>query len=327
MDQNMFMTRYQRQMQLPEVGRDGQAKLARAHVLVVGAGGLGSPVLNYLAGAGVGSLTIVDPDCVEESNLHRQPLFETKDIGAFKAKRARDQLLARNPYIVVQSIAEALTPDNAESLVADADIVVDAADSFAVSYILSDQCLAQKKPMISASVLGQTGYAGGFCGGAPSLRAVFPDLPTQAANCATAGVLGPVVGMIGAMQAQMVLAVLLGQSPSPLGQMVRMDARNLSFSSFSFLGAAEPSAVWPFLGRDGVRCDDLVFDLRGEGEAPEMIVAQAQRWQIDGLAEADFPDDQRLVLACHTGLRAWRGAKQLQAQGHKNLALMAACAC
>ncbi len=327
MDQDMFMTRYQRQMQLPEVGQDGQAKLAQAHVLVVGAGGLGSPVLHYLAGAGVGSLTIIDPDCVEESNLHRQPLFETKDIGASKAKRARDQILARNPHIVVQAIAEALTPDNAGSLVVDADTVVDAADSFAVSYILSDQCLAQGKPLISASVLGQAGYAGGFCGGAPSLRAVFPDLPTQAANCATAGVLGPVVGLIGAMQAQMVLAVLLEQNPSPMGQMVRMDVQNLSFSSFSFLGASEPSEAWPFLGRDGVRCDDLVLDLRGETEAPEMIVAQAQRGQIDELARAAFPDDQRVVLACQTGLRAWRGAKQLQAQGHKKLALMAACAC
>jgi molybdopterin/thiamine biosynthesis adenylyltransferase len=327
MDWDMLMTRYQRQMQLPELGPQGQQKLVQAQVLVVGAGGLGSPVLSYLAGAGVGSLTIIDPDCVEESNLHRQPLFETKDIGASKAKRARDQILARNPQVLVQAIAEALTPDNAGSLVADADIVVDAADSFAVSYILSDQCLAQGKPMISASVLGQAGYAGGFCGGAPSLRAVFPDLPAQAANCATAGVLGPVVGMIGAMQAQMVLAVLLGQSPSPMGQMVRMDAQNLSFSSFSFLGAVEPSTVWPFLARAGVQDNDLVLDLRGETEAPEMIVAQAQRRQIDGLAETVFPDDQRVVLACQTGLRAWRGAKQLQALGHKNVVLMAVCAC
>ncbi len=327
MDQAMFMTRYQRQMQLPEIGRGGQAKLTRAHVLVVGAGGLGSPVLLYLAGAGVGSLTIVDPDHVEESNLHRQPLFDTSDIGHAKALRARDHIGVLNRHVVVQAIAEALTPDNVGALVADADVVVDAADSFAVSYILSDACLAQGKPLISASVLGQAGYVGGFCAAAPSLRAVFPDPPAQAANCATAGVLGPVVGMIGAAQAQMVLALVLGQEPSPLGQLLRMDGQRFKFSSFEFLGAHEPQNDLPFVARAGVTDGDRVIELRGEAEAPELIVPNALRQELAALDASAFRRDQRVVLACQTGLRAWRGAKQLQAQGHGNLALMAACAC
>lgn len=327
MDQAMFMTRYQRQMQLPEIGRGGQAKLTRAHVLVVGAGGLGSPVLLYLAGAGVGSLTIVDPDHVEESNLHRQPLFDTSDIGHAKALRARDHIGARNRHVVVQAIAEALTPDNVGSLVTDADVVVDAADSFAVSYILSDACLAQGKPLISASVLGQAGYVGGFCAAAPSLRAVFPDPPAQAVNCATAGVLGPVVGMIGAAQAQMVLALMLGQEPSPLGQLLRMDGQRFKFSSFEFLGAQEPQNGLPFVGRAGVVDGDHVIELRGESEAPQLIVPCALRQELTALDLSKLPPGARVVLACQTGLRAWRGAKQLQARGHTNLALMAACAC
>lgn len=327
MDQAMFMTRYQRQMQLPEVGRAGQEKLMQAHILVVGAGGLGAPLLLCLTGAGVGRLTIIDPDRVEESNLHRQPLFDMTDVGALKAVRARAQLLARNPYICVDAQAETLSPDNAAKLVADADIVVDAADSFAVSYILSDHCFKQCKPLISASVLGQAGYVGGFCGGAPSLRAIFPDLPTHAANCATAGVMGSVVGMIGAMQAQMVLALLLEQSPHPLGQMVRMDARNFSFSRFGFLDAVEPDIAWPFLGRDGVQPNDVVVDLRDEADAPEPVIAEAKRGPIEAIARAGIAKDQRVVLACQTGVRAWRAAKHLQGLGHEHLALMAASAC
>jgi molybdopterin/thiamine biosynthesis adenylyltransferase len=327
MDQDMFMTRYQRQMQLPEVGKDGQAKLAKSHVLVVGAGGLGSPVLLYLAGAGIGSLTIIDPDHVEESNLHRQPLFDTNDIGHSKALRARDHLLARNRHVVVQAKARALAPNNVSELVTDANVVVDAADSFAVSYILSDMCLALKKPLISASVLEQAGYVGGFCGPAPSLRAVFPEPPTRVANCVTAGVLGPVVGMIGATQAQMVLATLLGQNQSPLGQLVRMDGKGFAFSSFSFLGAQEPKSVLPFVARSDLVDDDLVVELRDEIEAPEPIVASAMRRDLTALDMSTFQQGRRIVLACQTGLRAWRGAKQMQAQGHHSLALMAACAC
>ncbi|WP_035898317.1 HesA/MoeB/ThiF family protein, partial [Labrenzia sp. DG1229] len=204
------MNRYARQMQLPEIGEAGQSKLGKAHVAVVGAGGLGCPVLQYLAGAGIGRISIFDPDEVEESNLHRQPIYGMPDIGSPKALAARDALRTLNPQVKVSANVEALGPSKAIEIVAQVDLVIDAADSFATSYILSDACLAECTPLISASVLGQTGYVGGFCGGAPSLRAVFPELPATGVTCATAGVLGPVVGVIGALQAQIALRIFLG---------------------------------------------------------------------------------------------------------------------
>ena len=134
--------RYARQIVLPEVGAAGQARLAAASVLVVGAGGLGCPVLQYLAGAGVGRLIVVDHDRVEETNLHRQPLYTMADIGALKAQACRAILQRFNPGVEVEAVPERLMPQNASRLVARADPVVDPADCFAVSYILSDACVA-----------------------------------------------------------------------------------------------------------------------------------------------------------------------------------------
>ncbi|HVH82961.1 MAG TPA: ThiF family adenylyltransferase, partial [Steroidobacteraceae bacterium] len=178
---------------MPEVGAGGQARLAAARVAVVGAGGLGCAVLEYLTAAGVGHLTIVDHDSVEESNLHRQPLYRMSDLGSRKVEAARAALGALNPEVRIEALAERVTPANAPLLAAAADIVVDAADSFAATYVLSDSCVRAGKPLVSASVLGLSGYVGAFCGGAPSYRAVFPELPRQAGSCAESGVLGTAV--------------------------------------------------------------------------------------------------------------------------------------
>ena len=226
------MNRYARQMVLPGIGAAGQDRLTQAHVLVVGAGGLGCPALQYLAAAGVGRITLVDPDRVEETNLHRQPLYRMDQVGRPKAQAAAAALAVLNPDCQVVPRVEWLTPANAGDLVQAADVTLDCADSFAVSLTLSDACMAAGRPMITASALGLSGYAAGCCGGAPSLRAIFPDLPAQAASCASAGVLGPVVGMIGALQAQMALAVVTGQAPSPLGQLITFEARGVSAASF-----------------------------------------------------------------------------------------------
>ena len=228
--------RYARQTVLPEIGAAGQAKLAAASVLVVGAGGLGCPVLQYLAGAGVGRLTIVDHDTIEETNLHRQVLYRMADIGRSKAEVAAEVLRGFNPEIAVTVVVERLTPQNAPALVAAADLVVDAADSFAVSYILSDICFAAAKPLISASVIGTTGYAGAFCGGGPSYRAVFPDVSVDGGTCASVGVLGTAVAVLGSLQAHLALHLLLGLEPGALGRVVTFDARRLAFGGFGFAG-------------------------------------------------------------------------------------------
>jgi molybdopterin/thiamine biosynthesis adenylyltransferase len=212
--------RYSRQTILPEVGETGQARLRDACVLVVGAGGLGSAVLQYLCAAGVGALVIVDPDRVEESNLHRQPIYRMEDLGLLKAQAAREALLSLNPQVRIEAVCERLTPSNVAHLVAAADLVVDAADSFAATYVASDECHRAGKILVTASVLGLSGYVGAFCGGAPSYRAVFPEMPRQAGSCAQSGVLGTAVGVMGTLQAHTVLALLLDLKPSILGQLV-----------------------------------------------------------------------------------------------------------
>lgn len=313
------MSRYSRQMQVPGVGADGQTRIATAHVLVVGAGGLGCTVIPALAAAGIGRLTIADPDHVELANLHRQTLYTGADIGEPKATVAAARAGALNPECHVEAMILRIDPANAPGLIAAADLVVDAADSFAVTYTLSDLCLAAGKPLISASVIGRTGYAGGFCGPAPSYRAVFPDLPAQAASCASAGVLGPAVAALGAVQAQMVLTALVGLEPSPLGRIVTLDMAHWRFGGFGFAGAAEMPG-FGFVATSQITAADTVIDLRTTGGVRALPGALAIA--PEALIDWRFPSD-RVVLCCSTGLRAWRGAQVLASRGAKMLALLA----
>ena len=314
------MNRYARQIVLPEIGPEGQARLAQARALIVGAGGLGVPVLQYLAGAGLGRIALVDGDRVEESNLHRQPLYRMDQIGLPKAQAAADALTALNPEVTVTPYTEWLNPANAPDMVAGADIVLDCADTFAASLTLSDICHLQGKPLIAASALALSGYVSGCCGGAPSLRAIFPDLPERGATCATAGVMGPVVGAIGALQAQMALAVVLGLTPSPLGQLVSLDAACWRMSGFRFDRAPEPPAPLPFIALSQIRADDLLVDLRTEA-AP--FTPEARHIPPDEITTFDPPNGARVVLACRTGLRAHNAGQTLQSSWPGEIALLA----
>jgi molybdopterin/thiamine biosynthesis adenylyltransferase/rhodanese-related sulfurtransferase len=318
--------RYARQTVLPEVGAQGQAHLAAAQVLVVGAGGLGCAVLAYLAAAGVGRLVIVDHDRVEESNLHRQPLYRMSDVGAPKVAAARAALRQLNPDVQVETVQARLTPANAASLVAAAAVVIDAADSFAVTYVLSDACRAAARPLVSASVLGLKGYVGVFCGQAPSYRAVFPDMPRAAGNCSESGVLGTAVGVMGTLQAHLALALLLNWQPAVSGRLISIDFRTLQLGGFAFENAAEPEgAPLPFIAPADVSDADTVIDLRSLAETPVSPFPQALRVPVETLEQAGLrePATGRIVLCCRSGLRAWRGARALQRHGHDNLALIA----
>ena len=319
------MSRYARQMLLPEMGSAGQAAIAAARVLVVGAGGLAAPVLQYLAGAGVGQLTLVDGDVVALSNLHRQTLFREADAGRHKVEVAAQTLRALNADCTVAILPCPLDPANAARLVADATLVLDCADSFAASYILSDTCLAAGVPLVSASVLGFSGYVGGFCGTAPSLRAVFPDLPDRAATCATAGVMGPVVGLIGAAQAQMALAVIIGQTPSPLGQLMQFDMATWRSSGFRFDGAPEPADGPTFIAASDLSAQDFVIELRDRVESPTPVTPDAQRTTVAAFrAQNAHPKDgQRAVFACRSGLRAWQAAAHLRSYWAGDISLIA----
>ena len=318
--------RYARQTILPEVGPQGQTRLAGATVLVVGAGGLGCAALPYLAAAGVGRLTIVDHDKVEESNLHRQPLYRMSDIGQPKVQAARAALAAMNPATDIEAVYERLSSINAPRLVEEANVVIDAADSFAVTYLLSDTCQRARKPLVSASVLGLSGYVGVFCGGAPSYRAVFPELPRRAGSCAESGVLGSAVGVMGTLQAHLALAVLLDWQPSVAGRLLSVDFRTLHLGGFSFSGATEPrEQPIPFIAPAEVGGTDIVIDLRSASEAPVSPFPTALRVGVEALekAQVQLPAEPRIVLCCRSGLRAWRAAQALRSQGHANLALLA----
>lgn len=318
------MSRYARQIAVPELGPAGHDRLRDARVLIVGAGGLAAPVLQYLGGAGFGRIRLADPDRVEITNLHRQTLFRETDIGRPKAEAAAGAVRALNPDCAVEPVATALDPANAAALCDRVDLVLDCADSFAASYILSDTCIAAGLPLVSASVIGLEGYAGAFCGKAPSLRAVFPDLPRRLGSCAEDGVLGPVVGVVGALQAQMAMALLAGLDPSPLGQLVTFDASSFRFGGFRFLGAPEPEWQPRFLAPSEIIETDFLVDLRGEEEAP-LIRPAAHR-----LTAAAFGPDgpvpapgQRAVLCCRSGLRAWTAAERLASVWDEDIFLVA----
>ena len=320
------MNRFARQVSLAEIGKAGQVRLANAAVLIVGAGGLGSPAMQYLAGAGIGHIRIVDPDLVELTNLHRQPIFHEADIGRPKAMVAAARLRSLNSELKAEPVVCPLNPGNVHALLDSADAALDCADNFAVSYTLSDACQEVGTPLISASALEFSGYAGAFCGGGPSLRAVFPDLPELSVNCSIAGVSGPVVGLMGCCQAQMAMSLLLELDPSPLGRLLRFDGRALRFSEFDFSAADEPTqGGFAFTVLADVSEEDLVAELRSVEEAPVAAVGHARRLSAESFGAGGLrpAPGQRAIMCCRTGLRAWKAAKRLSAVWEGDIRLIA----
>lgn len=222
--------RYARHIVLAEIGGTGQARLIAAKVLVIGAGGLGAPLLQYLAAAGVGTLGVIDDDRVDLSNLQRQVIHRTSDIGTAKVESARRALAGINPEVTVHPHKERLTAANAETIVAGYDIVADGSDNFTTRYLVNDTCFSLKKPLVSAAILrfdGQISTYKAFHGaGHPCLRCLFPQAPSEDAvpSCAQAGVLGALAGTLGSMQATEVVKEILGVGRSLSGRMVMYDA-------------------------------------------------------------------------------------------------------
>ncbi|NBX03476.1 MAG: HesA/MoeB/ThiF family protein [Alphaproteobacteria bacterium] len=223
--------RYARHLVLPEIGESGQQKLLASCVLVVGAGGLGSAALGHLAAAGIGRLIIVEHDRVELSNLQRQLLFETADIGRPKADAARDRLEEINPDCKIDIVPEKITAENARELVRRADIVIDGSDNFETRFGLSEACFLEKKPLVSAAISGFSAQLSTFkpyLENAPCYRCLVPEIPERAKTCAQEGVIGPLAGMMGSMQALEAIRELLGLG-SLSGQLLIIDALTMDF--------------------------------------------------------------------------------------------------
>jgi molybdopterin/thiamine biosynthesis adenylyltransferase len=228
------LERYARHIVLRELGGPGQARLRAAKVLVVGAGGLGSPVILYLAAAGVGTIGIVDFDTVSLSNLQRQIAHRTSDVGRLKTDSARDAALALNPGVRIETHAERLTAENALELIARYDIVADGSDNFATRFLVNDACFFAKKTLVSAAVTefdGQLATYKPHAGDYPCYRCLFPEPPPpgSAPSCSETGILGAAAGVMGTLQALEVIKEIIGIGETLAGQLLIYDALSTRF--------------------------------------------------------------------------------------------------
>jgi adenylyltransferase/sulfurtransferase len=238
--------RYARHIILQEVGGVGQAKLLASRALVVGAGGLGSPALLYLAAAGVGTLGVIDDDRVDLSNLQRQVLHRTDGVGRPKVDSAAETLRALNPDVTVERHAVRLTPDNAADLIGRYDVVADGSDNFATRYLVNDACFFAKKTLVSAAILQFDGQLTTFKAHEPGehhpcYRCLFaaPPAADATATCSSAGVLGALAGTLGALQATEVIKELLGIGHSLSGELLLYDALSVTFRKLRFKRRAD----------------------------------------------------------------------------------------
>ncbi len=337
---------YSRQQALKEVGPPGQAKLRAARVLVVGAGGLGVPVLSYLAGAGIGRLGIIDGDVLEPSNLHRQPLYSFESVGQPKAQLAAARLRALNPDIEVQAFGLQLNAANAAELIGAWDLVIDCSDNFSTKFLINDACVTAGKPAILSSIYQYEGQlqvirpdTHGAC-----LRCIWPQATRDGlvGNCAEAGVLGPVPGVFGSLQALEALKILLGL-PGQLGdELLVMDLLTLQISRMkarrASVCAAGPCVRIPAAASAATGSLERHFHSLAEAQAAGYTVIDIREPQevaeepppgsgvrllpMQQLLRADarLVKDERYLLVCASGRRSLAAAHTLHDRGFGEVA-------
>jgi len=284
------LARYQRHLSLAEVGREGQEKLKRARVVVIGAGGLGSPSALYLAASGVGTLGVVDCDSVDITNLQRQVLFDTGDVGRPKAEAARERLMALNPEIRIVEHAVELRASNVCEVLADYDVVLDGTDRMATRFIVNDACVILKKPLVSAAIHRFEGQAMTYVPGqGPCYRCLFPEPPAPGTvpSCAEAGVLGVLPGVLGTLQATEAIKLIVGIGEPLVGRLLTYDALDMRFQEFLF--SRRP---------DCAVCGDRPTITKPQDE-PEVCSAEALA-RVRRLAPAEL--ESMLAGAVHTRL-------------------------
>ncbi len=342
------VSRYSRHLLVPQIGMAGQRRLRNARVAVVGAGGLGSPVLAYLAAAGVGALTVIDDDDVDLTNLQRQVLHSTATIGVPKVDSAARALHALNPDVAVSPRHTRLTRENAEDLLAGHDVVVDGADNFDTRYVVSDACVALGLPVVWAAVLRFDAQVSTFLPGvegAVTLRDLFPvpPHPEDVPSCAEAGVLGALVGQVGAVMATEVVKLVCGFGEPLVGRVLLVDALTQRTREVPLrpvgavvapvarpdsrevlpLRTLTPAQVSALLGAEPA---PLVLDVREPAEhalgmvpgARPVPVGQVLAWEDLAALGPHGP----VVVYCKSGPRAERAAAHLVRLGHPDVAVM-----
>ena len=339
---NEEISRYSRQVMLPEIGREGQERLKGGRVLVVGAGGLGCPVLQYLAAAGVGTIGIADGDTVDTSNLQRQVLYGTEDVGKGKAATAAEQVGRMNPFVSFRVHPVMVDVSNVMNLIREYDIVVDGSDNFATRYLLNDACVIGGKVLVSGAIYKFEGQVSVFnYKGGPTYRCLFPEPPGEgeSPNCADIGVVATLPGIIGAIQANEVIKVLTGAGTVLSGKMMVMDVLTMQTNTFSFSlneanrnitmlteGTPEQCAVPPAqLTYDELRQllqagTVQLVDVRPEEDHALANIGGVNIpiWQLE--EERDKLDPLlHTVVYCATGMRSKHAVLMLQQQGFKRV--------
>ncbi|MFN2441333.1 MAG: molybdopterin-synthase adenylyltransferase MoeB [Thermoanaerobaculia bacterium] len=344
-------SRYSRHLALREVGAEGQERLRRGNVLVVGAGGLGSPVALYLAAAGVGRIGIVDHDLVEESNLQRQILHGTAAIGKPKLSSAVDRLRDLNPFVELVPIDARLDSSNAMNILEGWDIIVDGTDNFPTRYLINDACVFLGKPNIYGSIFRFEGQASVFhpASGAPCYRCLYPEPPPPdlVPSCEEGGVLGIVPGLVGSVQASEALKLLLGQGRTLAGRLLLIDVLRMEFREMKLrrdplcrVCGESPSVTTlidyeGFCGLGRMREDEMTpRELKrrlDSGENPALIdVREGWEWEISRLEGAkhvplgrlreemgEIPRERDVVVYCRTGARSARACAVLREAGFR----------
>ncbi|HEX8944755.1 MAG TPA: molybdopterin-synthase adenylyltransferase MoeB [Gemmatimonadaceae bacterium] len=346
--------RYARHLILPDVGVEGQQRLKVARVLVVGAGGLGSPVALYLAAAGVGTLGVVDFDVVDVSNLQRQILHGTKDVGHSKLESARARLLDVNPYVTVETHETRLTSANALEVIGRYDIVVDGTDNFATRYLTNDACVLLGKPNVYGSIFRFEGQASVFgLTDGPCYRCLFPEPPPPGSvpSCAEGGVFGVLPGIVGTIQATEAIKLILGIGETLSGRLLLIDALSMQFRAMTlrkdpacpacgtrtitalidydeFCGAPNAEAIHdmsipeitPTELAARIASGDDSFDLIDVREPNEWAIAHIDRARLIPLAKIpaslpSFDKGREIVLMCRSGARSADAARFMQKAG------------
>ena len=349
------LQRYARQVVLPDIGPEGQERIRAARVLIVGAGGLGSPAALYLAAAGVGTIGIVDFDAVDVSNLHRQLLHGTKDIGRPKVESARDRLLDVNPHVNIVAHGDAFTSHNALGIVRKYSLVVDASDNFPTRYLVNDACVLAGVPCVYGSVERFEGQVAVFAtANGPCYRCLFrePPPPGLVPTCAEAGVLGVLPGLIGTLQATEAVKMIVGVGEPLIGRLLLVDAKRMRFRTIEVrrdvacpvCGTREQTTLIDYEEFCGLRAktgghdvpeiapralaqrlaagaDPLLLDVREPWEIAIASLANARTvadvTTSDG--QVDLPHDREILVYCHHGSRSERWASALIARGYANV--------
>jgi len=352
---NDEIQRYARHLILPDVGVEGQQRLKAARVLIVGAGGLGSPVALYLAAAGVGTLGLVDFDAVDVSNLQRQILHGTKDVGRSKLDSARARLGDVNPHVRVETHDARLTSANALDIIGRYDIVVDGTDNFATRYLTNDACVLLGKPNVYGSIFRFEGQASVFgLDDGPCYRCLFPEPPPPGSvpNCAEGGVLGVLPGIVGTIQATEAIKLILGIGETLAGRLLLIDALSMQFRAMTlrkdpacpacgtrtitalidydeFCGAPTSGAIHhaddvleitPLELADRLSRADDTFDLIDVREPGEWAIARIDGARLIPLAQIpssirSLDKSRDIVVMCRSGVRSADAIRFMQREG------------